>query len=232
MVYIVHGENFVKSRAQVINQQKKLGNIVKTELDISQISPADFRSAVSSGDLFGGIPFVVLDITAAGRMNLDEYFEVIKKAQKKTHIVILSGKELSKTNKFLKEANALGAKVIKNDNDLDVNIFKFVDAVFYKNRKATYTELEKLMTAEENPIYILSMVIYGARNIALIKFKAPSASKMNPFAKSKAKKQAEKFTEEKIKEILECLYELDKKSKNGEVSQEIIIPLAIETVLN
>jgi DNA polymerase III delta subunit len=232
MIYLVHGENLSTSRKLIINQQKKLNLDTKTELDITETTPNQLLSVCSTFDMWGTAPFIVLDISAAGRMKLDKYTEIIQGIPKETVLIILSSKKLSKSNIFLKNATKLGIRIIENSETNAPNIFKFVDLVFNKNRKGSYQELRKLVIASQEPFYIFSMLLYGLRNIAYAKFGGTGKTKMSPFVKGKAIKQAEKFSEEEILKLIEQFYKMDKGAKTGELDQEILVPLTVEKILH
>jgi len=91
MIYIVHGDDISKSRILIQNQQKKLNIEARIEIDITDITPDAVYEKSCSNDLFGNLPFIVLDITSAGRMNMDKYIEILEKAPIATTIIVLSG---------------------------------------------------------------------------------------------------------------------------------------------
>lgn len=57
MIYIVHGDDYPKSRKLIINQQKKLAMGLKTERDVSDITPKELYEIACSFDIFGNAPF-------------------------------------------------------------------------------------------------------------------------------------------------------------------------------
>jgi DNA polymerase III delta subunit len=232
MVYIVHGEDLVKSRALILNQQRKLGCESRMEFEISDISPETLFEKVVSNDLFGNPPFIVLDITNAGRSDLKPYLEVIKKSPQTTSLIILSGKTISKSNLFIKNSQALKARETLNEIPPKSNVFNFVDAVFYKQRNKSYTELAKLITNGVSPYEILPMMFYGLRTIASSKFNSPSNKRLHPFVKNKASSQAKLYSENQIKDFFEKFRQIDRKSKLSEIDEDLLIPMTMEIVLH
>jgi DNA polymerase III delta subunit len=232
MIYIVHGDDISKSRILIQNQQKKLNIESRVELNITDVAPEDFYEKSHSNDLFGNPPFIVLDITSAGRMNMDKYIEMLEKSPIATTVILLSGKSLPQTNAFIKNSGKLKAKINANELTPQSNIFNFVDAVFYKQREKAYSELSKLLKDQVSSFEILSMFFYGLRTVASAKFKTPSFSKLHDFVKKKSLSQASMFTEKQIVEIFEHLRVIDMKSKLSEIDEELLIPMAIEKVLN
>ena len=232
MIYIVHGEDLSKSRILIQNQQKKLNAESRIEIDITEVTPEILFEKGCSSDLFGNPPFIVLDVTKAGRLNLEGFLEKIEKIPVSTTIIILSGKSLPKTNIFLKNSQKLKARVNINESLPKSNVFNFVDAVFYKQRDKSYKELSKLLNDGVSPFEIFSMLFYGLRNVSSAKFDSPSFKKMHPFVKSKSQSQSKLFSESELVNFFEEFRKIDMKSKLSEINEELLIPIAIETVLN
>jgi len=232
MIYIVHGDDVSKSRLLIQNQQKKMGLESRLELKISEITPTQLLEKSCSRDLFGNPPFIVLDISDAGRMDLSSFIEKMEKIPKDTTLIILSEKELPKSNIFIKNIKNLKAKLNLNEIAPQSNIFNFVDAVFYKQRGKAYQELSKLLKDDVSPFEIFSMLNYGLRTIASAKFESPSYQKMSNFVKRKAYSQSKLFSQEQIAELFEKLREIDMESKLSEIDEDLLIPTTIETVLN
>ena len=137
MIYIVHGDNYATSRKLISNQQKTLGNSSKKNYEAKEITPETLFLELSTQGIFGDAPFIVLDISQETGDELTEYVEKIKAATNNFTLIVLSNKTLGKTNPFIKNAQALNAKVIENSEKQKSNIYKFVDQVYSKNRKAT-----------------------------------------------------------------------------------------------
>jgi DNA polymerase III delta subunit len=232
MIYIVHGDDISKSRILIQNQQKKLNIESRIEIDITDVTPEEIYEKSHSNDLFGNPPFIVLDITSAGRMNMEKYIEMLEKVPVAATIIILSGKSLPQTNAFIKNVGRLRAKTNANEIIPQSNIFSFVDAVFYRQREKAYLELSKLLKDQVSPFEILSMFFYGLRTLASAKFSSPAFNRLHDFVKRKALSQANLFTENQIKNIFEQLRIIDMKSKLSEIDEELLIPMAIEKVLN
>ncbi len=232
MIYIFHGENLSLSRDQILKIQKTANFESKTDILIEDTTPQQLSDAISSFDFFGNPPFVILDISNAGRSNVDDFINVLKKAPKESVIAILSSKELSNANKFIKTASELGAKILFSRKVSEFNIFNFIDNVFSGKRDISYKDLAVLINNGQDPIYILTMLEYALRNIAYIKFNSPLVGKMNPFTRVKAANQARLFSEESIRDLYKFFYHIDLDSKIGEISQGVLIPFCMEKILS
>lgn len=231
MILIVHGDNISLSRNTLISLQEKLNSTKRLEYSLSSITPAALRDYLYTFDFFEGAPFFVLDVSGAGRLNVDEYVEVIKGMPSETTLVILSDKKLGKTNGFIKASKDLKAKIIENNQKEDSNIFNFVDSVFNGDRKRSYKELRQLLLEEKDSFYIFSMLQYGLRNVAGAKFKSKKFESASSYIKKKASSQAARFSEKEIKALYNEFYTLDRDVKIGKVLPDVLIPLAIEKVL-
>lgn len=232
MIYLVHGDDIAKSRALITNQQKKLGVEKRTELILGDVTPQQFLESTRTGDLFGNAPFVVVDASKASKSVLEEFSEVLPQINKQSTIIIIFSKELTKTNPILQKATTLDIRTSLAVKTLEGNVFKFVDALYSKNRKHTYTELQNLYKEDADPFYIFSMLVYGLRNLGMVAFESPAGFKMNPYVKTKTSEQLKNFNEQKIKQIYTTLYDLDKKTKTGAIDADLALTLAIEKVLN
>jgi len=232
MIYLVHGDDIVKSRALIANQQKKLNVEKRTEILLGETSVTAIIEMSKSGDLFGNSPFLVVDASKASKVVLDEFSQALDKINESTTLIIFFNKELTKTNPILQKVIPLNIKNALSVKTIEGNVFRMVDALYSKNRKSTYTELENLYKEGNDAFYIFSMVIYGIRNLATLVFNSPNENKMSTFVKSKAKEQLKKFDEESIKNLYSYFYDLDKKTKTGAIDSDLALTLAIEKVLN
>lgn len=234
MIYIFHGENLSHSRDLILKfrrdfaETKKLSS--KTEILIENTTPQQLSDTLSSFDFFSNPPFIVLDISNVGRSNTESYVEVLRKMPQETFLIILSSKELTKSNTFIKAAAELKAKVVVSKKVSDSNVFNFIDSVFSGNRELSYKNLKDLVNDDQDNIYILTMLEYALRNIAYVKFNSPMLNKINPFVKYKAINQSKFFSESSIRNLYEFFYEIDIDSKTGGISDQMLIPICIEKV--
>jgi DNA polymerase III delta subunit len=231
MIYIVHGNDYSKSRKLIINQQKKLTSNIKIEKDLSEITPKGLFEAASSFDLFGNPPLVVVIIPTGRVTDFERYLKILKKVPRETTIILLAQDKLAKSNLFLKNAPDLKAKVALNQKPPMSNIFKFLDHLFMQNRKGAYQELEKLNEEETEPFFILSMILYGIRNLTHAKFVTDDFLKKSGYVKGKVIRQAENFTKDELVGLFELAYQTDKNIKTGKVQKEIALTQTVERIL-
>lgn len=232
MIYIIHGENLSSLRNFILSLRKKLKAKSRVEVSISDFTPVQLSEVCGSFDMFGNAPFVVLDISKMGRMKVDGYIEVAEKIPEEATLVVLSLRELGSANTFIKNSVRLRAKVMKFAESPKANVFKFVDAVYSRKRKASYKELRNLLLSGADVFYVFSMLLYGLRTVSYSKFSSPSLERFHPFVKKKLVDQSSNFSEWGIKEIYRGFYQLDKDVKGGQVQQEMLLLLAIEKVFS
>ncbi len=230
MIFILHGTNVIRSRNALVGLKTKL-SLDKIEVDITEVAPGALLDMLSSFDIFGKPPFIVLDISNAGRMRLEPYVAVATKVPSNAVLVVVADKKLGVTNPFIKSAKALGAKVILSEAVLESNVFKFVDDLFSGKRGACYKELQQLMLEEEDPFRIFSMILYGLRNIALVKFSSPESTKLRAFVARKSAYQAMNFSKESLVTLFKKFYEMDRDVKSGGLPTNLLVSLAVEAVL-
>ena len=112
------------------------------------------------------------------------------------------------------------------------NVFRFIDALYSKNRLHTYKELNKLRIEDYDDFYILGMVYYGLRSLAKVLWNAPSSRNYKPFQRSKLETQLQNFNQQTIKTLFAQLYTFEKKAKTGVIAAGLAVTLTIEKVLN
>ncbi len=232
MIYIVHGENLSKSRALILNQQKKLMVRYRQEFHIQDTSPEDLVARIRSLDIFGEPQFFVVNVSGTGRSNLEDYVNALNQTPAHVTLVILSEKKLSPTNIFIKNARALKAQILENEAPLQGTSFDFVDAVMRKDRAPAYKLMRRELDKDKDPFELFSLLLYGIRSLAQVKFHSPSCSGMKPFVISKQKSLCNRFSEDSIKKVFRDFCDLDCKAKTGEIHPEVMLTLAVEKVLN
>lgn len=231
MIYIVHGDDYSKSRKLIVNQQKKIASNIKIEKNLAEITPKELYEAACSFDLFGNPSLLVVNIPSGKVSNFSDYLKVLKKVPQETTVILLSDGKLAKSNAFLKSAKELKAKVALNQKPPMSNIFRFLDHLFLQNRRGTYQELEKLAEEETEPFFILSMVLYGIRNLTHAKYLTDDFLKKSGYVKGKILQQAENFNKDDLTTMFELAYETDKNIKTGKVQKDVALTHIIEKIL-
>jgi len=114
------------------------------------------------------------------------------------------------------------------DQGVSVKIFDLVDAIGNKNKKRAYALLSSLLNQGEDGFYVLSMMIFQVRNLALVLnctekgiFNSQEISQktgLHSYVAQKTLAQSRGFSWVVIKEIYERAFLLDINSKSGKIS--------------
>ncbi len=122
------------------------------------------------------------------------------------------------------------------DTEAETNIFKTIDAVAEKNKEkallCAYNHLKK----GDNPLYLFSMLGYQFRNLMIVKDLSEKGfsyndmkekSGLHPFVFKKSCEQAGKFSLAELEEIYHNLFEMDLKTKTGQIDPVLALHLFI-----
>jgi len=132
----------------------------------------------------------------------------------------------------LKSEGEITEKDLENVGEIkiDAKIFDLIDAIGNKNKAKAFELLNFLLSKQGDPFYILSMIIFQIRNLALIfNFKnrgffdakiIAQKSGLHPFVVQKTFEQSRLFDNQQIKEIYNRAFSLDINSKSGKIKIE------------
>lgn len=232
MIYIVHGNDVSKSRALILNQQKKLNATNKTEINLSDISPEDLLTIIKRVDIFGAHDFLVINASGASPSIAETSVEIFAQTSTDTSLIIYAEKTLTQSNILIRSASKIGAKIIHNELKVEGSVFNLVDAVISKNRRQTYQIMERELNKDADPFELFGILLYGLRSLANTLLNTKSFKKMKPYMQSKYLGFSKKYTLEKIKKLFYQFYVLDKKAKTGEIDPDMMLTLAVENMLN
>ncbi len=116
------------------------------------------------------------------------------------------------------------------------NIFNTIDSIAEKNKQKAMLFIYDHLQKGDYPLYILTMIVYQFRNLIIIKDlidknipynEVKSKSKLHPFVFQKSYRQAEKFTIKELREIFERLFEIDLKTKTGQLEPVLALHLFV-----
>jgi DNA polymerase III delta subunit len=232
MIYLFHGDDLAKTREAIFNLISKANINTKLEIDLAQTTPDEIYTQVFAKDLFGGNRCLIIDISKMGKTDIVPYMEKIQDKPADLLLIIFTDKPLTKANALIKNTLKIPMKIYEFNKVVEGKTFNYVDALFTKDRKKAYKELNLLEREDEDIFKILGAIQFSLRNILYIKFHAPQASSMHPFVKAKATSQSKKFEDDELKQLAEYIYDIEKGSKTGEISQELMLTLITEKVLN
>lgn len=109
--------------------------------------------------------------------------------------------------------------------EIDLNIFKLVDALGYKNKDRALNLFKQHLEKGEDENYLFSMFIYQIRN--LIKIKSGGGKDLHPFVFKKSQEQARNFTLDELKKIYYHLLVIDLDIKIGRTDLTTALELLV-----
>lgn len=204
---VLHGDNKVLSRKALAELKEKAGLTKEVVvLDGGKVSVTELKQALESGSLFGGDRLVVLE---------DPKKEIIKELNGgfASELIVWSSKAL--TPAVLK---GLGGEA--KEFKVSAEIFKLMDSLRPGNLEQML-ELWGKSLEQEAAELVFFMLTRQVRMLIQAK-EDPAGLKGNPYVVSKVKQQVRYFSIEKLLELHQGLYLIDKGIKTGSS------PLSIE----
>ncbi len=109
---------------------------------------------------------------------------------------------------------------------VETNIFKTIDALAQKDQKGAALYLYDHLRKGDNPHYIFAMIAYQFRNLLTVGDllrqdlsyeETRKRSKLHPYVFRKTYRQAKLFSYERLVDLYERLFEIDLKTKTGQI---------------
>lgn len=227
MLTLIYGTNQVAVRNFILKSAKDLGASSIREYVPDNETIASIENSLQ-GDLFGEKSLSVLDVSKSQKALLEKLFNLLKNYPE-SPVLLISNKDLELSSPLIKTVKALKGRVISAILTRPVEVFKYLGDLYSKNEASCYVSLKKLLETDNDPVYILVMLQYQLKNIALVKFGL--GNKLPPFQLGPAQKQAQNFSEERILELYELLYKFDAELKTGKIIPEDVVLLATQKIL-
>lgn len=227
MLSLIYGTNQVAIRDFILRSAKevKASNIKEYNLDDATVGSVE---ATLQADIFGEVALNVVDVSKILKAQLEKLFDLLKRYPS-ANVILASNKDLEITSPIYKVVKAFKGKVVPATVARPKEVFNYLDDLFNKHEQACYKSLQKLLEMDNDPVYILVMLQYQLKNIALAKFGL--SHKLPPFQVSTAQKQAKNFTEEQILELYGWLFTYDVALKTGKIVPETVALLVTQKIL-
>jgi DNA polymerase III delta subunit len=211
MLTILHGDNIVASRSELVRLKETAKDKEIRDINGKNIDQSDLRQAVESLSLFGNTILIVIENTfsSIGRKEkqIKLLSEIINTASNTVDIILWEPKELGKT--VLGEFKKANIQIYKTP----AIIFEFLDALVPQRTKQILTVFEK--TAEAVPAeLILYMIQMRIRHLIQIKDQI-TPEKMSPWQAMRLTNQAKSFTMDKLLSMRTKLIDLEYSLKTG-----------------
>lgn len=131
-------------------------------------------------------------------------------------------------------------------NQTEVGIFSLIDALGQKNAKLAISTLHNLLEEDKNVLYIFTMIVYGFRNLLVIKDLAirqtenmpqyklfaniSKEAKINPYVVRKTLQSCSNFSLSELKKIYQLLFGTDIKIKTGRIDPVLALDLLVTKI--
>lgn len=149
-------------------------------------------------------------------------------------LILFCGNDTGRLNQELIKLNNFDENITVENIDalvkpiISADIFSLVDAVGAKNIDQAQKILADLIKSGQNEIYILTMLVYGWRNLLLLKFaKNPYQVRMHPFVRQKTLAMANRFGEKELKDGYAKILEADIAMKTGTMENKLALEILL-----
>ncbi len=122
---------------------------------------------------------------------------------------------------------------------IEKNIFKLIDALAQKNKKAAIRLINWHLENGDTPTYLLAMIGYQFKNLLIVKELKEKNKSYNiilkesgihSFALKKTYSQANYFSLNELKKIYRFIFEIDLKMKTGAINQEAALEMLVALI--
>lgn len=228
MLTLIHGKNQTAIRNFILRTAREIKAVSVREYDLDK-DGVEIVETTLQPNIFGEPLLNVLDITKANKSQLENLLNTLKRYPQ-ANLTLVSNKDLEPASPIIKITRALKGKIVSATVGRPNEVFKFLDDLFSKREQDCYKSLQKLLEVDNDPVYILVMLQYQLRNIALVKFGL--GKKLPSFQLRPSERQAQNFTREQILYLYELLYKYDVALKTGKILPEAVALLATQKILN
>ena len=221
MITLIHGEDIAASRNYYFELKQQAQEPLT--VDGATISPTDLQQALSGNDLFGTKKDIFIE-------NLVSKRKSPKEVETLTAILITSD-----ANSTLWESKELTKKQIENFGKATVRLFKIPSTIFAlldalkPGNGKQLIELFHQTLKDKDAEFVLVMLQRQVRILLALchpelvsgSQQISELSRLAPWQKGKLEKQAKLFTPEKLIDLHEQLFDLEKNMKTGGLSQSL-----------
>ncbi len=168
----------------------------------------------------------------------DAVYQIEKMCQGDTWKII---QEVEKLSLYAKKGVKITNKEVLDlvSQNVNINIFNIIEAVANKEKATALELVYQYFQKQENPHYLLSMIVYQFRNLIIVKDLAEQnlpyhqmakESGLHPFVLSKTYQLSKKFSFQELKDIYNQLFKIDITTKTGQADPVLSIQLFVSEV--
>ncbi len=227
MLALIYGTNEIAIRNYILRTAQEVRASAIKEYDLESDSVNTIEMTLQT-DIFGESALNIIDVSRILKAQLEKLFDSFKRYPN-ANIILVSSKNLEATAPIVKVVRAFKGKIVPATVARPNEVFRYLDDLFSKREAECSRSLQNLLEIDNDPVYILVMLQYQLKNIALVKFGL--GKKLSPFQLSSAQRQAQNFSQEQILALYELLYNYDVALKTGKILPESVAVLATQKIL-
>jgi DNA polymerase III delta subunit len=226
MFYLLHGENTSASRQALIDLKKKYSPDSVSVFDAKNLDFDELTRTLETPAMLAKKRLVIVEGKLPAPTMEQWNNEAISDL---TDLVFWIGDELKASDKLFQLVKTAGGQVKNFKEQIPKNVFGFLDALGYKNKRKAFLELHRLLNEGQAPLYLLTMVLWQIRNLLSVKVsKYQSVKGMNPYVLRKVQSQAKNFEEEELVEIFKKLLYAETKIKTTSQDPVLILDRLVD----
>ncbi len=211
MIYLLHGNDVVSSRKKLEELRSEYEPTSISVLAAKEIDYAQFPLLFSTMSMFDEKRVVVveekpdpkqLDLNSISTSGVD--------------LIIWVGSVLRSNDALIGAITKAKGKVEVFEEKPDLSVFPFLDAVASRKRIIALREYMKLKAEGNDPIYLVTMLVWQFRQILV-----PEMA--NGFVKKKVESFKANFSFEELRKIYYLLLQMDVQLKTGDGVAEVMV---------
>jgi DNA polymerase III delta subunit len=234
MIYLFYGTDKIKARntahKAVEAAQKKHTNAEFFKLNIENFSENKLDELITSQGLFYSGSVVLIDSLFDDKDISDIIVKKIKEISESPNFFVfleekLNKKELEKFEKyaqkieeFKKAEKSLNKKELLALKGEKIDFFEFSNTLGEKNKKLLWTLYQDAL-AEGVPSEEVHAIFFWQIKAMLSALKSKDATEasLNPYVFTKSKNYAKNYTEDKLRKMSTCLFEMYHEAHRGKI---------------
>ncbi len=211
MIFLLHGSDVVSSRKKLEELKGKYPPSGMIMLSGRDIDYSQFPMLFSTVSMFNEKRVVVVEEKIDNRQ-----FDLKAVSNSEVDLIIWVSTSLRSNDGLISEIVKLSGKVEHFDEKPDLSVFPFLDAVGRRQRVLALREYLKLKEEGQNPIYLVTMLVWQFRQIIV-----PELA--SGFVKKKVELFRSNFSFDELRKIYYLLLNIDLQLKTGEGVSEILV---------
>jgi DNA polymerase III delta subunit len=211
MIYLLHGNDIVSSRKKLEEVKSKYDSTGISVLSAKDLDYSQFPLLFSTVSMFDEKRLVIVEDKLDSKL-----FDLNSIVKSDVDLVIWIGSVLRSNDALIGAVNKVKGKVELFEEKPDLSVFPFLDSVASRRRVVALREYLKLKQEGNDPIYLVTMLVWQFRQIIV-----PEMA--SGFVKKKVEGFKANFTFEELRRIYYLLLQMDVQLKTGEGVPDVMV---------